>query len=124
MISFDFLYAGRHAFFQADVLLASAPIKIVPVSYTHLDVYKRQTLHYAPCHADPANGFKVLVALPKGTNTDKPNMPIKGGDDAYLWACKMCIRDRLWYRSRCTIRKWFSSSSSSLSEEWQAEISM
>ncbi len=45
------------------------------------------TLHYAPCHTDPANGFKVLVALPKGTNTDKPNMPIKGGDDAYLWAC-------------------------------------
>lgn len=41
----------------------------------------------APCHTDPANGFKVLVALPKGTNTDKPNMPIKGGDDAYLWAC-------------------------------------
>ena len=40
-----------------------------------------------PCHTDPANGFKVLVALPKGTNTDKPNMPIKGGDDAYLWAC-------------------------------------
>ena len=29
MISFDFLYAGGHAFFQADVLLASAPIKIV-----------------------------------------------------------------------------------------------
>ena len=27
MISFDFLYAGEHAFFQADV--ASAPIKIV-----------------------------------------------------------------------------------------------
>ena len=25
----DFLYAGGHAFFQADVLLASAPIKIV-----------------------------------------------------------------------------------------------
>ena len=22
------------------------------------------TLHYAPCHTDPANGFKVLVALP------------------------------------------------------------
>lgn len=40
-----------------------------------------------PCHTDPANGFKVLVALPNGTNTDKPNMPIKGGDDAYLWAC-------------------------------------
>ena len=49
-------------------------------------------LHYAPCHTDPANGFKVLVALPKGTNTDKPNMPIKGGDDAYLWACNKWLR--------------------------------
>ena len=29
MIGFDFLYAGGRAFFQADVLLASAPIKIV-----------------------------------------------------------------------------------------------
>ena len=29
MINFDFLYAGGYAFFQADVLLASAPIKIV-----------------------------------------------------------------------------------------------
>ena len=27
------------------------------------------------------------MALPKGTNPDKPNMPIKGGDDVYLWAC-------------------------------------
>ena len=53
---------------------------------TLVEVYAT-TLHYAPCHTDPANGFKVLVALPKGTNTDKPNMPIKGGDDAYLWAC-------------------------------------
>lgn len=56
-----------------------------------LEVYAT-TLHYAPCHADPANGFKVLVALPKGTNTDKPNMPIKGGDDAYLWACSVTAR--------------------------------
>ena len=53
---------------------------------TLVEVYAT-TLHYAPCHTDPANGFKVLVALPKGTNTDKPNMPIKGGDDVYLWAC-------------------------------------
>ena len=30
------------------------------------------TLHYAPCHADPEKGFRVLVALPQGTNTDKP----------------------------------------------------
>jgi hypothetical protein len=31
------------------------------------------TLHYAPCHTDPEKGFRVLVALPMGTNTDKPD---------------------------------------------------
>lgn len=45
------------------------------------------TLHYAPCHTDPAKGFRVMVALPKGTNTDKPELPVQGGDDAWLWAC-------------------------------------
>ena len=45
------------------------------------------TLHYAPCHCDPAKGFRVLVALPKGTNTAKPDMANNGGDDALLWAC-------------------------------------
>lgn len=44
------------------------------------------TLHYAPCHTDPAKGFRVMVALPKGTNTDKPELPVQGGDDAWLWA--------------------------------------
>ena len=28
-----------------------------------------------------------MVALPKGTNTDKPELPVQGGDDAWLWAC-------------------------------------
>ena len=45
------------------------------------------TLHYAPCHTDPAKGFRVMVALPKGTNTDKPELPVQSGDDAWLWAC-------------------------------------
>ena len=53
---------------------------------TLVEVYAT-TLHYAPCHTNPAQGFKVLVALPKGTNTDKPAVAVKGGDDAYLWAC-------------------------------------
>lgn len=44
------------------------------------------TLHYAPCHCDASKGFRVLVALPQGTNTDKPIMNNKGGDDALLWA--------------------------------------
>ena len=41
----------------------------------------------APCHTDAAKGFRVLVALPKGTNTGKPEIKNNGGDDALLWAC-------------------------------------
>lgn len=44
------------------------------------------TLHYAPCHTDPKKGFRVMVALPKGTNTSKPRMNACGGDDELLWA--------------------------------------
>ena len=46
------------------------------------------TLHYAPCHTDAAKGFRVLVALPQGTNTAMPaDFKPDGGDDALLWAC-------------------------------------
>lgn len=44
------------------------------------------TLHYAPCHADSEKGFKVLVALPKGTNTDKPAIAPKNWEDRLLFA--------------------------------------
>jgi hypothetical protein len=44
------------------------------------------TLHYAPCHADPAKGFRVLVALPWLTNTDRPVMDNKTPEDAILTA--------------------------------------
>lgn len=44
------------------------------------------TLHYAPCHCDPKKGFRVLVALPKGTNTDKPEMVNQMPEDKHLWA--------------------------------------
>ena len=44
------------------------------------------TLHYAPCHADPAKGFQVLIALPLNTNTDY--RPGGGANpfDRLLWA--------------------------------------
>ena len=44
------------------------------------------TLHYAPCHCDAAKGFRVLVALPQGTNTDKPRITNKSPEDKLLWA--------------------------------------
>ena len=44
------------------------------------------TLHYAPCHVDAEKGFRVLVALPMGTNTDKPDITPKTAEDKLLWA--------------------------------------
>ena len=44
------------------------------------------TLHYAHCHCDPGKGFRVLVALPQGTNTDKPIIENKSSEDRLLWA--------------------------------------
>ena len=44
------------------------------------------TLHYAPCHVNEAAGFRVMVALPRGTNTEKPEVDNKCGDAKLLWA--------------------------------------
>ncbi len=45
------------------------------------------TMHYAPCHTDPAKGFQVLVVLPKGTNGPKPEIIPLNAEDKTLWAC-------------------------------------
>ena len=44
------------------------------------------TLHYAPCHTCPDCGFRVAVALPKGTNTEKPVFEPKCEEDKWLRA--------------------------------------
>ena len=70
-----------------DGKLATAKVKAFRApAGTLVEVYAT-TLHYAPCHVDPAKGFRVLVALPQGTNTAKPEIKADGGDDAQLWAC-------------------------------------
>ena len=43
------------------------------------------TLHYAPCN-DGENGFKCVVILPKGTNTDIDFPLTKEGEDALMTA--------------------------------------
>lgn len=53
---------------------------------TLVEVYAT-TLHYAPCHVDADKGFRVLVALPKGTNTEKPDITPLTAEDKMLWAC-------------------------------------
>lgn len=57
----------------------------VPVGVL-VEVYAT-TLHYAPCHVDPKKGFRVMVALPMGTNTDKPFISNLANEDSLLWAC-------------------------------------
>ena len=44
------------------------------------------TLHYAPCHTDPAKGFRVMVALPEKTNTDYRPAGGANAMDSMLWA--------------------------------------
>ncbi len=44
------------------------------------------TLHYAPCHVSQAEGFRVAVALPRGTNTAVPGAKPKNEEDTWLTA--------------------------------------
>ena len=44
------------------------------------------TLHYAPCHVDAAEGFRVAVVLPRGTNTNPPGAKPLNGEDTWLTA--------------------------------------
>ncbi len=44
------------------------------------------SLHYAPVCPEGADGFRVVIVLPKGTNTDKPEIEIKNAEDKMLFA--------------------------------------
>ena len=44
------------------------------------------SLHYAPCHCSAEKGFRVMVALPRGTNTDRPQIAAQSEEDRWLWA--------------------------------------
>lgn len=69
-----------------DGVLDTAQVKAFRVpAGTLVEVYAT-TLHYAPCHCDAAKGFRVLVALPEGTNTTCPAMENATKEDALLWA--------------------------------------
>ena len=69
-----------------DGMLDTAKVKAFRVPAGVLVEVYATTLHYAPCHADASKGFKVMVALPKGTNVGKPEMGGKSAEDKYLTA--------------------------------------
>lgn len=49
-----------------------------------VEVYET-SLHYAPCQVNDS-GFRVAVVLPRGTNTDKPEINPQNEEDKWLWA--------------------------------------
>lgn len=67
-------------------LLDTAKVKAFQVPAGVLVEVFATTLHYAPCHCDESKGFRVLVALPQGTNTDRPVMESRTPEDALLTA--------------------------------------
>lgn len=67
-------------------VLDTAKVKAFRVPAGVLVEVYATTLHYAPCHTDSAKGFRVMVALPMGTNTDKPVFTPLTTEDALLWA--------------------------------------
>ena len=70
-----------------DMMLDTAKVAAFRVPAGVLVEVYATTLHYAPCHTDPEKGFRVLVALPRGTNTAAPVIPAAEGEAAYLTAC-------------------------------------
>ena len=69
-----------------DMMLDTACVKAFKVPAGVLIEVYATTLHYAPCDAKKDQGFRVLVALPKGTNTNKPKFDNPKGEDLYLTA--------------------------------------
>jgi hypothetical protein len=50
-----------------------------------LELYA-STLHYAPSSATPGAAFRAAIVLPRGTNTEKPQIEINNREDALLTA--------------------------------------
>jgi len=69
-----------------DGILDTAKVKAFKVPAGVLVECYATTLHYAPCHCDPNKGFRVLIALPWLTNTDRPVMENKTAEDEILTA--------------------------------------
>ena len=69
-----------------DGMLDTAKVRAFRVPAGVLVEVYATTLHYAPCHTDEAEGFRVAVALPRGTNEAKPVIKAITEEDQLLWA--------------------------------------
>lgn len=78
------LLLGRECDITKDWKLDTDTIKAFKVPAGVLVEVYATSLHYAPCHADASKGFKVLVALPQGTNVGTCETEEKSGEDKLL----------------------------------------
>jgi hypothetical protein len=78
------LLLGKECDITADWKLDTASVKAFRVPAGVLVEVFATSLHYAPCHTDPEKGFKVLVALPKGTNVGTCQTAGESGEDRLL----------------------------------------
>lgn len=69
-----------------DGILDTAKVKafLCPAG-TAVEVYAT-ALHYAPCSAKKGEGFRVIIVLPKGTNTEMPKFEVKNVEDGWMTA--------------------------------------
>ena len=80
------LLLGKQTQIEEDGLFDTANVLAFRVpAGVMVEVYAT-TLHYAPCHTDGEKGFRVLVALPWGTNTEKPDFTPACREDTLLTA--------------------------------------
>ena len=79
------LIIGKQQDIEADYTYDTSLMEafLVPAG-TVIEVYGT-TLHYAPCHVEDG-GFRCVVVLPKGTNTDMEPLEIKNKEDELLFA--------------------------------------
>ena len=69
-----------------DGVLDTAKVKAFRVpAGVPVEVYAT-TLHYAPCHVNKAEGFRVAVVLSRGTNTAAPGAMPMNEEDKWLTA--------------------------------------
>lgn len=82
----DFILLVAKQWEIVDGVLDTAKVKAFLVPAGVMVECYATTLHYAPCHADPKKGFRVLIALPWGTNTEKPDIAVKSWEDRLMTA--------------------------------------
>lgn len=83
----DFILLVAKADDIVDGKLDTSKVKAFRASAGQVVEVYETTLHYAPCSAKKADGFKVVIALPKGTNRAMPNITARNEEDKWLRAC-------------------------------------